>query len=35
MTIRRIVHGWAKHDTEHITQIGLVRDSLLSALQQG
>jgi hypothetical protein len=25
MTIRRIVHGWAKHDTEHITQIGLVR----------
>ena len=25
MTIRRIVHGWAKHDTEHIAQIGLVR----------
>ena len=25
MTIRRIVHGWAKHDTEHITQIGLLR----------
>ena len=27
MTIRRIVHGWAKHDTEHITQIGLVRSN--------
>jgi len=25
MTVRRIVHGWAKHDTEHITQIGLLR----------
>ena len=27
MTIRRIVHGWAKHDTEHITQITLVRSN--------
>ena len=27
MTIRRIVHGWAKHDTEHIAQIGLVRSN--------
>lgn len=25
MTIRRIIHGWAKHDTEHLAQISRIR----------